>query len=135
MAKKVRQCHGCHGFNDEDHETIPLGASKCPLQHDDRCPGGIVGGKDSKGREWRACTHRYRGPSTGSGLEESDSYSDDESEEEEEFEDTLPAGNGSLSQNTGYMAVQTSTCAPTQPKLSGIESFIPRLHLECTPAV
>ena len=120
MAKKVRQCHGCHGFNDEDHETIPLGASKCPLQHDDRCPGGIVGGKDSKGREWRACTGTL-----GTDLEDSDGDGDDESEEEEEFEDTLADEDGSLYRNPGNFAVQTSTCGPLQPKLSGIESFLP----------
>ena len=60
--KKVRRCHGCHGFNDADHDEIPLGANRCPLPHDARCPGGIVAGKDSKGSEWRACREGYQGP-------------------------------------------------------------------------
>ena len=78
--KPTRQCHGCHGYNDADHNEIPLGANKCPLPHDDRCPGGIVAGKDSKGSEWRACKEGYRGPDDR-GSDFSDS-SDEESENE-----------------------------------------------------
>ena len=58
MPVKLRQCHGCHGFSD-NHEAFPFGADRCRLEHSDRCAGGIVGGKDSKGKDWRPCPPDY----------------------------------------------------------------------------
>ena len=55
QPKKLRQCKGCHGFGDESHSSIPMGADKCSLDHDRRCSGDILGGLDKKGRMWRAC--------------------------------------------------------------------------------
>ena len=72
---RVRQCHGCHGYNDEDHDSVPMGAGRCPLQHDDRCLGGIVGGKDGKGKDWQPCPSGYHPP-----TERPDFHDDDDSE-------------------------------------------------------
>jgi hypothetical protein len=79
MAKKIRRCHGCHGLNDESHVTIPLGADRCPRPHDSSCAGGIIGGKDNKGRDWRACPLGYFGPAERTGP---DSETEDSSGEE-----------------------------------------------------
>ena len=57
--KVVKRCKGCHGFNDEAHASIPMGADRCTRDHDERCSGGIIGGPDSKGREWRACPDAF----------------------------------------------------------------------------
>ena len=59
MTKKIRQCKGCHGINDETHLDVPMGSERCTLDHDNRCQGGIVGGPDSKGRIWRSCPSEY----------------------------------------------------------------------------
>ena len=59
MTKKIRQCKGCHGINDETHLDVPMGSERCTLDHDNRCKGGIVGGPDSKGRIWRSCPTEY----------------------------------------------------------------------------
>ena len=61
--KKLRRCHGCHGWNDEAHVSVPHGANRCTLDHDKRCIGGILGGKDRKGSEWLPCPVGYVGPS------------------------------------------------------------------------
>ena len=79
MAKKARRCHGCHGINDHSHEGIPFGSNRCPLEHNPSCQGGIIDGKDSKGREWRGCTSGYVGPT--------DYFSHDSGSEDAEFED------------------------------------------------
>ena len=55
----MKRCKGCHGFNDEAHTSIPMGADRCTRDHDERCSGGIIGGPDSKGREWRACPDAF----------------------------------------------------------------------------
>ena len=59
MTKKIRQCKGCHGINDETYLDVPMGSERCTLDHDNRCQGGIVGGPDSKGRIWRSCPSEY----------------------------------------------------------------------------
>ena len=89
MARKVRQCHGCHGFNDEDHEGIPLGVGKCPLDHDDRCNGGIVGGKDSKGSEWSPCPVGYLCPADRADHDDT-TDSEDNSDEYQDSGDLEP---------------------------------------------
>ena len=49
MAKKARQCHGCHGPSDESHISFPLGANKCTRDHDDdNCPGELLVVKTAK---------------------------------------------------------------------------------------
>ena len=53
-----RRCHGCHGYVDEDHRGFATGADRvtgCQRDHDDRCEGGILDGKDKKGQFWRGC--------------------------------------------------------------------------------
>ena len=82
LKLKMRRCHGCHGLNDESHEAIPMGAEKCPLPHSSLCEGGIVGGKDSKGRDWRGCQMGYLGPSGVSEPDDDDS--DDHGSDDEE---------------------------------------------------
>ena len=58
---KMRRCKGCHGYgyNDKSHESYPIGANRCPLDHSENCEGGIVDGADYRGREWRACHDGY----------------------------------------------------------------------------
>ena len=80
MAKRARQCHGCHGFSGQDHESIAMGASKCPLDHDVRCQGGIIAGKDSKGREWRPCPPNYVGPGEQDDDYDGNTADDDDSD-------------------------------------------------------
>ena len=63
LTKKARRCHGCHGWNDDAHVSVPHGANRCTLEHDKRCIGGILGGKDRKGSEWLPCPTGYVGPS------------------------------------------------------------------------
>ena len=116
--KKVRQCHGCHGFNDQDHDTIPLGASKCPLPHDSRCMGGILAGKDSKGKEWRACGAPVGRPDDDDNDEITDSELDDASDEElldSAEEDSYPA----TSSRTDTMVIGSP------PMVSGAGSLPP----------
>ena len=78
-AKRTRRCHGCHGLSDEDHASVPLGADRCPLDHDDRCTGGILAGKDRKGRDWRPCPVGYLAPTDRIEL---DSLSESNGEDE-----------------------------------------------------
>ena len=83
--KRTRRCHGCHGLNNEDHASVPLGAGRCPLVHNDDCEGGIVLGKDKKGREWRPCPPNYVGPSRQVDLgdfTDEEYYSEAENHEE-----------------------------------------------------
>ena len=72
QQKVVKRCKGCHGFNDEDHASIPMGAERCTRDHDEGCSGGIVGGPDSKGREWRACPDAFISTPNKSGPAVSD---------------------------------------------------------------
>ena len=74
LIKQLRRCKGCHGFNGPSHESYPLGAARCPLKHDSGCGGGIVSGKDSKGRDWRACPQGYLSPSEQAGFGAEDEY-------------------------------------------------------------
>ena len=79
LAKKARRCHGCHGWNDERHALVPHGANRCTLEHDDRCPGGILEGKDRKGRDWQPCPVGYVSP-----FVHKDSGSDDFTDNDED---------------------------------------------------
>ena len=92
MSVRVRQCHGCHGYSDESHASIPLGAGKCPRDHDSRCPGGIVGGTSRKGNEWRPCPPNYHGP----GAISSSATLDDDSEDDDEDDDEKYSGEENL---------------------------------------
>ena len=52
---RTKQCHGCHGPCDQGHRGYPTGADRCPLEHDERCEGGILEGFDRNDSKWRGC--------------------------------------------------------------------------------
>jgi hypothetical protein len=54
-----RTCHGCHAPLDEDHQNVPSGWQKCPLEHWNGCEGGIVDGKALNGADWKGCPLDY----------------------------------------------------------------------------
>ena len=59
VVRKKRRCKGCHGYDGPLHESYPLDARKCTLDHSESCEGGIVAGIDAKGREWRGCPQDF----------------------------------------------------------------------------
>ena len=93
LQKKSRRCHGCHGWSNEQHASFPLGANRCTLEHDDRCTGGIVSGRDRKGSEWTACPPEFLGTAASADPENSESESVDltslSGDENEEYQPAL----------------------------------------------
>ena len=81
----VRTCHGCHAPIDTHHKGYSAGANLCPLEHWDGCPGGIKGGRDTSGKEWRACD--FAGNTGDDGASTDGEVATDE--EENAFHDTL----------------------------------------------
>ena len=128
LTKKPWRCHRCHGWSDERHASFPLGAIRCMLEHDDRCPGGIVAGKDRKGREWSACPPDYLGHATseqislleGSENEEVERVTDDEYSDSEEYQPAMTSleslhtsGSSILSKISASLVTSTSGCSTT----------------------
>ena len=56
---RTKQCHGCHGPCDQGHRGYPTGADRCPLEHDERCEGGILEGFDRNDSKWRPCPSAF----------------------------------------------------------------------------
>ena len=79
----VRTCHGCHAPIDAYHKGFSTGANLCPLEHWDGCHGGIAGGRDSSGKEWRSCV---LDGDTGETSTDADEVSEGEGNE---FHDTF----------------------------------------------
>ena len=126
MPTKLRQCHGCHGFSD-DHGTFPFGADRCNLEHSDRCAGGIIGGKDSKGKEWKPCPLDYLGQLMEQQafedveLDDSSTYDDGDSGKEDEEPGNM---NFDDINHLGGLAL-TSESIPTSSIISTTSSICP----------
>ena len=137
-TKKTRRCHGCHGLNNADHATFPLGAGRCPLNHNPACC--IVLGKDSRGKEWRPCPPEYQGITEGNlenftdDDEEYDSVSEGEKLEEksevsEAGDDNSPTGLGAASKKATLSSSQTPVVSSVPPA-STIAEELAKLRLE-----
>ena len=143
IKKKVRRCHGCHGENDEEHESIPMGAEKCTLLHSVRCPGGIGAGVDGKGKLWRACPLNY----TGNGLDYDVEVSENE-EDETEFDQlsskmrgvsisgelTLSTSSSSLTTSLAALGAHgsssSSTVSTSSVKTPAVSTLTPSMQLK-----
>ena len=118
-TQKVRQCHGCHGPIDEDHASVPLGVDKCPLDHDDRCLGGIVGGKGKNGKEWRPCPVNYV---DATEREDTDNYS----EEDVSSDELEPKENSQLDllqTNINVPTTDSTAVTSSTTTFSGADNF------------
>ena len=108
LVRKPRRCKGCHRYSDDGHSGVPMGATRCILPHSSKCVGGIEGGTDLRGREWKPCPPDYQGPSGATGLSGSES---EHSDNEEEYL-------GSKEGNTDNESpVPSTTSTPTIPTL------------------
>ena len=123
---RTKQCHGCHGPCDQSHKGYPTGADRCPLDHDDRCEGGILEGFDRNDSKWRGC------PSDFVYVE--DDYYEDSPEGFYLNEDRVMEGRNNvdlLSRNMASLALPTlpvvtapSSVAATSSTTSGSLSLL-----------
>ena len=124
---KARRCHGCHGWNDEEHVSVPHGANRCTIEHDKRCAGGILGGKDRKGREWKACPVGYVGPAVDVDSGDDD-FTDEDGNESEKSESSTSV---SLSPTDNYSTTHNITYAPWTGTPYGHSLYTPLSGAHC----
>ena len=129
-VKSKRQCHGCHGYIDDHHASIPVGVDRCTRDHDERCLGGIIGGTDGKGRLWRPCPPGYiNQPTENNYIDEDNSEDDYDDIEDKEYLEELnndvfksPPGN-LLGIEVSQAVTTSSSCTAGSTVVSGAGSL------------